>query len=87
MHRAIGSGSVVEVKLLDTRRVCCGEKVESLDNEIRGQLSFPSFACIFLVVSGKNNSASEASASPSTFVFFFLSCLFLAPPPSFFGGH
>lgn len=34
MHCVIGSGSVVEVKLLDTRRVCCGGEVESLDNEL-----------------------------------------------------
>lgn len=77
--------AVVEVKLFDTRRVCCGGKVESLDNEIRGQLSFPSFACIFLVVPEKSSSASEASVFPSTFVFsiVFVSC----SSPFIFGGH
>lgn len=34
MQRAIGSESVVEVKLLDTSRVCCRRVVESLVNEL-----------------------------------------------------
>lgn len=34
MQSAIGSESVVEVKLLDTSRVCCGRVVESLVDEL-----------------------------------------------------
>lgn len=42
---------------------------------IRGQLSFPSFKCIFMVPA-KSSSDSEASASPNFVLFLFFAFVF-----------
>lgn len=87
MHRAIGSGSVVEVKLLDTRKVCCGKKVKSLDNKIRGQLSSPLFHVLFWWFLGRAALLLKLLLL-LLLLFLFIYCVrFLLLSFSFFGGQ